>query len=114
MKVRLYRGPASCRGYVDEFSLYFRYPKWMIEENRKKYGTSRLTRGCYIGCSEASDGSVIKCNWAEDDYNVSLGRKYPLEKMSQQFQQWAKQLEAAYNDAIKYNDEEHWEIWNHI
>jgi len=108
MKVRLYRGPANCRGYVDEFSLYFPYPKWLREHDGVK--------GCFVGCSQDSRGGVIRCSWDYLDqrlgYSIEgLGRRYPLEKMSKEFRKWARRLERLFNDALRYNDDKHWERW---
>ncbi len=108
MKIRLYRAPKQYEGYVDEYSLYFPLNKKL----RKREGLA----GTYVGCSQASDGSVIRCNWSDVDSfaNVSLGRKVNLETMSPQFQAWAHHLEQLWNDALKYDDEIHWSIWNTV
>lgn len=115
MQVRLYRAKAAYRGYPDEFTLYFPYPKWLRLETKKN--TGGLIYGYGIGCSEDFHGEVIRCNGFYLDqtrgYSIaSLGRRYPLEKMSEQFQKWAKEMERIYNEAIKFDDEEHWEKWN--
>lgn len=113
MKVKLYRA-TNAKGFVDEFSLYFPYPKWMKEEIYKRNGG--IVNGTFLGCSQDSRGYVIRCCWDELDASLGytiqgLGRRYPLEKMSEHFQNYAKHLEKLWNDAIKFNDEEHWDAW---
>lgn len=102
MKVRLYKAGKKFDGYVDQYSLYFPYPKWLQKHDR--------SRGGWIGCSQGISGDVIRCTW-EDDCRIeqpNLGRRYPLEKMSKQFQDWAHHLEQMFNEALKHNDDEHW------
>ena len=106
MKVRLYKHAGKWT--VDQFTLYFPYPKWL----KKQDGAE----GCFVGCNQDLHGGVIKCCWDYDDrrlgYSIAgMGRRYPIEKMSIQFRKWASRLERLWNDALKYNDEKHWEIW---
>lgn len=113
MKVRLYKYPGAWS--VDQFTLYFPYPKRMQEEIKKENG--HIITGCFLGCSQDSAGGVIRCCWDDLDksrgYNISgLGRRYPLEKMGEEFQAFARNLEKLYNDALKYDDAEHWGAWN--
>ena len=115
MKVRLYRSPARFKGYVDEFTLYFPYPKKMIEEYKKLH--NRYIKGTFLGCSQASDGSIIRCCWDDLDVTIgysieSLGRRWPLEKMSREFQRFARKMERLWNNALKYDDKKHWDAWN--
>ena len=115
MKVRLYRAK-NANGAVDEFSLYFPHPKWMINEYKEEYG--HLIKGCFLGCSQDSSGGVIRCCWEDLDLNrgfsiAGLGKRWPLEKMSEEFQAFAKRLEKIWNDALRHNDVKHWEIWHH-
>ena len=114
MKVRLYRA-RNAKGYVDEFSLYFPYPKKMTEEYKTVH--DRLIKGAFLGCSQASDGSVISCCWEELDVTIGysidgLGRRWPLEKMSRGFQKFARRMERLWNNALKYDDKKHWDAWN--
>jgi len=107
MKVRLYRYPGAWT--VDQFTLYFPYPKWLREHDG--------VHGCFVGCNQASDGSVIRCNWDYDDRKLgyhpsNLGRRYPLERMSKQFRKWANRMARLWNDALRYDDEKHWDKWN--
>lgn len=114
MRVRLYRA-RNAKGYVDEFSLYFPYPKRMVEEYKKQH--DRLIKGTFLGCSQASDGSVIRCIWCDLDVTIGysidgLGRRWPLEKMSKEFRAFARKMERLWNNALKYNDDKHWDAWN--
>jgi hypothetical protein len=40
-----------------------------------------------------------------------LGKRYPLEKMSKEFQKFARKMERLWNNALKYNDKKHWDAW---
>lgn len=115
MKIRLYRASAKFRGYIDEFTLYFPHPKWMQKENYDRYGHHIC--GYCIGCSQSNSGNMIRCIGFDDDRNLgyhpdNFGRRYPLEKMSKEFQAEARKLARAWNNALKYNDDKHWEVWN--
>lgn len=115
MKIRLYRASAKFRGYVDEFTLYFPYPKWLQKEIQEQH--KEKVCGCCIGCSQTEGGNMVRCMGFDDNRTLgyhpdNFGRRYPLEKMSKQFQREAHKLEKAWNDALKYNDNKHWEIWN--
>lgn len=101
MKVKLYKMPG--KETIDSYSLYFPYPKWLREHDK--------CRGFFINCSQDSNGGVIRCAGDYDEWNCFLGKRFPLEKMSEQFQNWAHHLEKLFNDALKYNDAEHWETW---
>lgn len=113
MKVRLYDG--GKKWGVDRYTFYFPFPKWMREDyyNRHRH----VVTGTMIGCSEGSDGGVIRCIWEDMDLTLGysirrLGRKIPIENMSKQFQKWARRLEKLWNDALKYDDKKHWDKWN--
>ena len=115
MEIRLYRAPAKFRGYVDEFTLYFPYPKWLQKEIQDQH-KERVCGYC-IGCSQTEGGNIVRCMGFDDNRTLgyhpdNFGRRYPLEKMSKQFQREARKLGKAWNDALKYNDNKHWEIWN--
>lgn len=115
MKIRLYRASAKFRGYIDEFTLYFPYPKWMQKEIYDQHRHHICGYG--IGCSQDSYGGVVRCCGFDDDRTLGyhpdhFGRRYPLEKMSKEFQKWARSMGKAWNDALKFNDDKHWEIWN--
>lgn len=114
MKVRLYRAKKA-KGFVDEFSLYFPYPKKMIEEYKKRF--DREIKGTFLCCSQASDGSVIRCCWENLDVTIGysiegLGRRYPVEKMSKDFQKFAGKMERLWNNALKHDDDKHWDAWD--
>lgn len=106
MKVRLYRAAAQYRGYIDEYTLYF-------PNNKKERQSSRMA-GVFVGCSPSGNGGVNVCNWEEcgNFSNYNFGRKVKLESMPLQFQEWVRSLEKKWNDALKYDDDEHWDIWN--
>ena len=115
MKIRLYDSGKRYEGYPDRYSLYFPYPKWMQEERYGLYG--HRVMGFVLGCTMDCDGGVIRCDSFEDDrtlgYHVDyLGRKISLDKMSLAFRKWALSMEKKWNDALKFNDDKHWEIWN--
>ena len=89
----------------------------MVSFLETKKDTGHLVLGYGIGCSEDSHGEVIRCDGFYVDLTIGysiagLGRRYPLEKMSEQFQKLAKEMERIYNEAIKFDDEEHSEKWN--
>jgi hypothetical protein len=113
MKARLYRATGEARDYIDGYSLYLPYPKWYREQlNPKNYAS-----GCFLGCSPASDGTMIRCCWEELEYRIygradNLGRKVKIESMPEPFQKEVRRIEKLWNDALKYNDDEHWNIWN--
>ena len=100
--VKLYR--YSGKPTVDQFSLVFPYPKWLRERDK-------VDAFC-IGCSQASDGTVIRCDsFAYNRKRMKLGTLWKLESMSPVFQQWARTLEILWHDALKYDDEEHWDAF---
>ena len=101
--VKLYR--YSGQPTVDQFSLVFPFPKWL----RKRDGYDALC----IGCSQASDGTVIRCDTFEyHRERMKLGRLWRLESMSPVFQQWARTQEILYHEALQYDDQEHWDNFN--
>jgi hypothetical protein len=116
MKVRLYRATGEAKNYIDGYTLYFPYPKWYQKELRKLYPSLLYCPiGCFVGCSPASDGEMIRCSWDEMDGRYTfagLGRKVKIETMPEPFQREVRRLETLYNDALKYNDEGHWEAFN--
>ena len=114
MKVRLYDAGKKYENYPDRYSLYFPYPKWMQREIYEAH--KHHVMGFALGCTQDSDGGVIRCDSFDDDrtlgYHVrNLGRKIPLEKMSHAFQRWARSMERKWNDALKFNDDKHWDAW---
>ena len=113
MKVKLYKG-RNAKGSIDEFSLYFPYPKKYVVECHKEYGHE--IKGTFLLCSERTDGSVIRCCWDYLDTSLGysvyrLGKRYPLESMSKEFQRFAKRMEKLWNDAWKFDDKKHWDRW---
>ena len=102
MKLRLYRTP-KCKDFVDEFTVYFPYPKW-LEKTEKRHSEC-------VACSTDIHGNVKLCNWDCEMGNERFyyGRRYPVEKMSVQFQRWFAFAQALWDKALKYNDDAHWE-----
>lgn len=102
-KVKLYR--YGGKPTVDQYTLLFPYPAWL----RKREGIDALC----LGCSQASDGSVIRCTHFE--YNrmrMKLGTRWKFESMSPVFQQWARTLEILWQEALEHDDQEHWDNFN--
>lgn len=106
MKARLYRATGEARNYIDGYTLYFPYNKKLRKETKQA--------GFGIGCSQGAGGSVIRCNGfdVESFATTNLGRKVKIESMSEFFQYWVRKMERLYNDALKFDDAEHWEIFN--
>lgn len=109
MKARLYDSGKKYEGYVDRLTLYFPYPKWL----QKKDGV----RGCYLGCSVASDGGMIRCTWNCNENSIVnspslfLGKKLDIDSMPEPFRKIVRKMEQIFNDALKFNDEAHWKAW---
>lgn len=98
-KVKLYRYHGEPT--VDQFTLVFPFPKWLRDREKAD--------AFCIGCSQASDGTVIRCDsFVYDRKRMKLGRIWKLESMSPVFQQWARTLESLWHEALRYDDEEHW------
>ena len=116
MQVRLYRATGEARDYIDGYTLYFPYPKWYIKRLQKWHGV--LIKGTFLGCSPASDGTMIRCTWDEHQvgrfpYYPSFGRKVDISTMPEPFQKEVRRMEKLFNDALKFDDDEHWDKWNH-
>ena len=108
-KMRLYDSGKRFENYVDRYTLYFPYPKWLQKHDRAK--------GCYLGCSPTQNGMNMCC-W---DINVDsyvnsdtlrLGKKIRLDSMPKPFQICAERLQKAWHDAITQNTDAAWEKWN--
>lgn len=77
--VRLYR--YSGKPTVDQYTLLFPYPRWL----KKETGVD----GLCIGCSQASDGTAIRCDSFEYDHTkIKLGTLWKRESMHPIFQNW--------------------------
>ena len=117
MQVRLYRATGEARNYIDGYTLYFPYPKFMVQRMREIYGPTTLIKGFFLGCSPASDGTMIRCNWEDYEvgkypYYVNFGKKIDIKTMPEPFQKEVRRMEKLYNEALKYDDQEHWDKWN--
>lgn len=109
MQVRLYDAGKKFKNYPDRYSLYFPYPKWLQKNDGLK--------GMYLGCSPTERG-MFRLDWGECPLGVTvnsnrlwLGKKIKLESMPENFQICANKLIKAWNDALKYDDEKHWDAW---
>lgn len=102
MLARLYKG-RNCAGYVDEYSLYFRYPKWLRKEQNG-------AAGCYLGCSVSRYGTMIRCNWGEVEIfsDANLGKKVNIATMPMPFRREIERMEALYNEALKTRNFDRW------
>ena len=108
-KMRLYDSGKRFENYVDRYTLYFPYPKWLQKHDRAK--------GCYLGCSPTQSGMNMCC-W---DINVDsyvnsdtlrLGKKIRLDSMPIGFQKVAKQIETSWQYTLKVNTDEQWDKFN--
>lgn len=101
MKARLYRATGEARNYIDGYSLYLPYPEWMKKE-------SNGVTGIYLGCSPASDGTMIRCTWEEWNLRygncTSLGRKVDIDLMPYEFRKECRRIEALWNEALAKRD----------
>jgi hypothetical protein len=105
MKARLYRATGEARNYVDAYTLYFPYPKWYRDE------LTYFSRGTFLGCSPASDGTLIHCYWDEMDTRYTFdgfGRKVKISSMPERFQQEVERLQKLWDDACKTHDFSRW------
>lgn len=107
MKARLYHDTRKkfC-GYVDAWSIYFPYPKWLREQEDG-------VRGCFLGCRPTDDG-MDRCTWEYDepDKPLYLGKRVDISTTPKAFQKIFKHYEKLWNDAITKNTEEAWNKWN--
>lgn len=107
MKARLYHDTRKkFRDYVDAWSMYFPYPKWLREQ---EHGT----RGCFLGCRPTEYG-MDKCTWEYDepDKRLFLGKRVDVSTTPKAFQDIFKHYEKLWNEAITKNTEEAWNKWN--
>lgn len=108
MKARLYRATGEARNYIDAYTLYFPYPKWYRKENGN-YAT-----GCFLGCSPASDGTMIRCCWDEwelSKYGAPInasGRKIAIDSMPEPFRNEVRRMESLWEDACRTRDFSRW------
>ncbi len=105
MKARLYRATGGARNYIDGYTLYFPYPKWYRKE------LPYLSRGTFLGCSPASDGTMIRCCWDEMDERYAfdgLGRKVKIESMPEPFQKEVARMQALWYEACSTRNFDRW------
>lgn len=111
MKARLYHDTRKkFRDYVDAWSMYFPYPKWMREENPGVYG-------CFIGCKPTESGK-IRCTVEYDEFipgfrsRPYLGKRVDVKTTPKAFQKIFRYHERLWNNAITRNTDDAWEAWN--
>ena len=105
MKVRLYRATGEARNYIDGYTLYFPYPKWYLKE----FG--RNSKGTFLGCSPASDGTMIRCCWEDMDPKYTFdgfGRKVKISSMPEPFQKEVARMQALWDEACSTHDFDRW------
>lgn len=118
MKVRVY--DSGLKGYIDRYTLYFPHPKWMVENDLERHG-HRIMGGCIpfsFNTDEFSGESwVIRCSGFDDDRTLGYDvpgreRKVNIETLPKEVREWCAEMERVWNDALKYDDDEHWNAWN--
>ena len=108
MKARLYRATGEARNYIDGYTLYFPYPKWYRNE-QGNYAT-----GCFLGCSPARDGTMIRCNWDEWEprrFGASIsacGRKVKIDSMPEPFRKEVERMQKLWDEVCKTHDFTRW------
>ena len=106
MKARLYRATGVASDFIDGYTLYFPYPK----RYRKKL--PYFSRGTFLGCSPAHDGTMIRCSWDEMDERYTfdgLGRKVKIESMPKPFQKEIARMQALWDEACRTGDFKKWD-----
>lgn len=110
MKLRLYHDTRKeFRDYVDAWSIYVPYPKWLRE---KEHGVF----GCYLGCKPTENG-IIRCTWEYDEITPGhgrprLGKRVDIKTTSKAFQKIFRHYERLWNKTLKENTEKAWDRWN--
>ena len=116
MKVRVY--DSGLKSYIDRYTLYFPYPKKMRKEYMEMHRS--LIMGFCIPFSFSSGdyrGTTInRCASFEDDrtlgYDVpNREKKVKIVTLPKEVQEWCANMERIWNDALKYDDKEHWDAW---
>ena len=105
MKVRLYKAKGEAGSFIDGYTLYFPYPRWYRME------LIYFSRGTFLGCSPAKDGTMIRCNWDEMDERYTfegLGRKVKIETMPEAFQSEVKRMQILWDEACKTRNFDRW------
>lgn len=104
-QVKLYDSGKQYKGYPDRYTLYFPYPQWLKDNDNYE--------GTFLGCSPSYDGRMTRCifDMVEIGENVNFGKEIPLSSMPQGFQDAANELISKWYDALKYDDDKHWEEW---
>lgn len=107
MKLRLYHDTRKkFRDYVDAWTIYAPYPKWLREETDR-------TMGIFLGCTPTKTG-MIRCTWEYDERmwgHPHFGKKIDPKTTPKAFQKIFYKLEKLWNEAITKNTEEAWKKW---
>lgn len=112
MKIKIYRCTRrQYKDYIDSWTIVVPHPKWMREEDLKR-GSYR--KGICLGCSPGVDDTYFnKCTW--EDYECStttFGKRVKVEDAPKPMRKYVRKLQRLYDEALKYNDYEHWEEFN--
>lgn len=117
MKVRIY--DSRLKGYVDRYTFYFPYPKKRVEAEMKRSGHQimGICQPFSFRTDQSGKTSLTFCPWFDDDRTLNINvpnneKKLKIESMPKEVQEYATKMEKLWNDAWKYDDEEHWKKWN--
>lgn len=118
MKVRIYD---SCKkDCIDRYTLYFPYPKKEVERTMKS-AHRRIMGVCqpfnFVADEMTGKTTITFYSWVDDDRTLGVDipgteKKIPIKAMPKEVQDYAAKMEKLWNDAWKYNDDEHWHEWN--
>lgn len=115
MKVRVY----DCKktDVADRYCMYFPYPKSFKE---RLHQDGRIVMGYCIPFNFSPDWSgkmqIQTYSDLEDDrtlgYNIPLThKKVHIETLPKPVRRYIARMERIWNDAFKYNDQQHWNVW---
>lgn len=110
MKVRVY--DSKQKDVADRYTLYFPYPKWLRQQE------GRPIMGCFQPFNFIEEEKFFTFYaWDYDDrsrgYNIPrTERKIKLETLPKFVRDYVDRMDRLWNDALKYDDDEHWAMWN--
>ena len=71
-----------------------------------------MIKGLGLECQETDNGAVNRyCFFDVKEAPEKIGNRVPIDKMSPTFQKWINALERIWQDALSYDDDEHWDAW---
>lgn len=118
MKVRIY--DSRQKECIDRYTFYFPYPKKEVE--RMMDASGHYIVGACQPFGFRTDEHTGKTDitfyaWFEDDrtlgYNVpDTEKRVKADVMPKEVRDYAAKMEKLWNDAWKYDDDEHWDAWN--